>query len=215
MHPQKNAKNIFLKLSINLKETLDIVLSLITLIFLLPVILVVAILVYISMGKPIIFSQLRPGKNGRIFTFYKFRTMTSQCDANGNPLSDEQRLTALGKFLRQTSLDELPQLWNVLKGDMSLIGPRPLLVRYLSRYTPEQANRHQVKPGITGLAQISGRNSLSWEEKFKLDVWYVKNWSLWLDLKILFLTVWKVIKREGISQEGQATMEEFTGAQLN
>lgn len=211
MYPQKIVKIILDKFSINLKETLDIILTLITLISLSPMILVVAILVYIGMGQPIIFSQLRPGKNGRIFTFYKFRTMTNKCDTNGNLLSDEQRLTALGKFLRQTSLDELPQLWNVLKGDMSLIGPRPLLVRYLSRYTPEQARRHQVKPGITGLAQISGRNSLSWEEKFELDVWYVKNWSLWLDLKIIFLTVWKVIQREGISQEGQATMEEFKG----
>lgn len=215
MCPKQNIKNIILEIAKSLKNKLDKIFALITLIVLSPVILVVALLVYRGMGKPVIFAQLRPGKNGRIFTFYKFRTMTNKCDTNGNLLSDEQRLTALGKFLRRTSLDELPQLWNVLKGDMSLIGPRPLLVRYLSRYTPEQAHRHQVKPGITGLAQISGRNSLSWEEKFKLDVWYVNNWSLWLDLKILFLTIWKVIKREGISQEGQATMEEFTGVQPN
>lgn len=176
-----------------------------------PLIGAIAIAIYLRMGSPIIFAQPRPGKNGRIFTFYKFRTMTDERDQSGNLLSDEQRLTALGQFLRQTSLDELPQLWNVLKGDMSLVGPRPLLVAYLDRYTPEQARRHEVKPGITGWAQINGRNSLSWEEKFKLDVWYVDHVNLWLDLKILFLTIKKVLKREGISQEGHATMEEFKG----
>ncbi len=139
----------------------------------------------------------------------KFRTMTGERDANGNLLPDEKRLTTIGKFLRATSLDELPELWNVLKGDMSLVGPRPLLMQYLERYTPEQARRHEVRPGITGWAQVNGRNAITWEEKFKLDVWYVDNWSLWLDIKIIFMTFWKILKREGISQAGEATMEEF------
>jgi len=163
------------------------------------------------MGSPIFFAQPRPGKNGHIFTFYKFRTMTDDLDSEGKLLPDEKRLTAIGQFLRQTSLDELPQLWNVLKGDMSFVGPRPLLVAYLSRYNSEQARRHEVKPGITGWAQVNGRNAISWEEKFKLDVWYVDNWSLWLDLKILFLTVIKVLKRDGISEANHVTMSEFQG----
>jgi lipopolysaccharide/colanic/teichoic acid biosynthesis glycosyltransferase len=163
------------------------------------------------MGSPVIFSQPRPGKDARIFKFYKFRTMTNECDCDGNLLSDEQRLTAIGQFLRQTSLDELPQLWNVLKGDMSFVGPRPLLVEYLTRYSSEQARRHEIKPGITGWAQINGRNAITWEEKFNLDVWYVDHWSLWLDLKILILTIWKVLHREGISQDGHATIEDFQG----
>lgn len=177
-----------------------------------PILVVVAILVRVRMGSPIVFSQARPGKNGQIFTVYKFRTMTGDCDPAGNLLSDEQRLIPLGQFLRKASLDELPQLFNVLKGDMSFVGPRPLLVKYLNRYSAEQARRHDVQPGITGWAQINGRNALSWDEKFRLDLWYVDNWSLWLDFKILLLTVKKVFKREGISQsEKVATMTEFMG----
>lgn len=178
-----------------------------------PLLMAVAIAIYLRMGHPVLFIQPRPGKNHRIFKFYKFRTMTDEWDPNGNLLPDEDRLTPLGQFLRQTSLDELPQLWNVLKGDMSFVGPRPLLTRYLERYTPEQARRHTIQPGITGWAQVNGRNSISWEDKFKLDLWYVDHWNLWLDLKILFLTVWKVIHREDINQQGQATMEEFKGSE--
>jgi len=176
-----------------------------------PVLLVVAVLVWVQMGSPVIFSQIRPGINGSPFNLYKFRTMTNERDMEGNLLPDKDRLTKLGMFLRSNSLDELPELFNVLKGDMSLVGPRPLLMQYLDRYTPEQARRHEAKPGITGWAQVNGRNAISWEEKFALDVWYVDNWSLWLDIKILFLTFWKVLKREGISAEGEATMPEFLG----
>jgi lipopolysaccharide/colanic/teichoic acid biosynthesis glycosyltransferase len=194
------------------KSLLDRLVAAIALIVLSPIVVVVAIAIYFRMGSPVVFTQLRPGKDNRIFQFYKFRTMNDERDADGNLLPDEQRLTPFGQFLRRTSLDELPQLWNVLKGDMSFVGPRPLLVLYLDRYTPEQARRHEVKPGITGLAQISGRNTLTWEEKFQLDVWYVDNWSLWLDVKLLFLTVFKVLQQEGISQEGCATSEEFRGS---
>jgi len=201
-----------MKLQELIKWVADRLVSAIALLLLSPFLLLVAIAIYIRMGSPILFTQSRPGKNGRIFTFYKFRTMTDERNANGNLLPDAQRLTAIGQFLRKTSLDELPQLWNVLKGDMSFIGPRPLLVAYLDRYTPEQAHRHKVKPGITGWAQINGRNTISWEEKFKLDVWYVEHWSLWLDLKILFFTLLKVIKREGISHANHATMSEFQGS---
>lgn len=169
-------------------------------------------LIYATMGRPVLFRQLRPGLGERPFVLYKFRTMTDERDSQGNLLADEQRLTRLGRWLRATSLDELPELWNVLKGDMSLVGPRPLLMKYLERYTPEQARRHEVKPGITGWAQVNGRNALGWEEKFRLDVWYVDNWSLRLDLKILFMTVLKVLRREGISAEGYATMPEFVGS---
>lgn len=192
-----------------IKSVLDRVIAAFALLILSPLMSILAIAIYIQMGRPIFFTQTRPGKNARIFTFYKFRTMTDYRDIQGNLLPDEKRLTAFGQFLRKTSLDELPQLWNVLKGDMSFVGPRPLLVRYLDRYTPEQARRHEVKPGITGLAQIKGRNAISWEEKFKLDVWYVDNWSLWLDLKILYLTVFKVLQQEGISQQGYISSEEF------
>ncbi len=177
----------------------------------LPVYLILAIAIRRTMGSPIIFAQPRPGLHGEIFCFYKFRTMTNDCDHDGNLLPDDQRLTPFGLFLRKTSLDELPQLLNILKGEMSFVGPRPLLVKYLDRYTPEQSRRHSVKPGITGLAQINGRNAIRWEEKFQLDVWYIDHWTLWLDLKILFLTVWKVFQQDGINQEGFTTSEEFKG----
>lgn len=197
-----------------IKEVADRFMAAIALLLFSPLILIVAIIIYIRMGSPILFAQSRPGKDGAIFTFYKFRTMTDERDADGNLLPDEKRLTALGQFMRQLSLDELPQLWNVFKGDMSFVGPRPLLVQYLERYSPEQARRHEVKSGITGWAQVNGRRALDghWEERFRLDVWYVDNWSLWLDLKILLLTVWKVLLQKDISQEGHATGEEFKGS---
>lgn len=181
------------------------------LILLAPLLMVIAVLVRIKLGSPVLFRQIRPGLHGKPFVLYKFRTMTDARDANGVLLPDEQRLTRFGQFLRSTSLDELPELVNVLKGEMSLVGPRPLLMEYLERYTPEQARRHEVKPGITGWAQIHGRNAISWEEKFQLDVWYVDNWNLWLDFKILLMTFWKVLHREGVSAEGHATMPEFKG----
>lgn len=164
------------------------------------------------MGSPVLFRQVRPGLNGKPFEMIKFRTMKYALDAAGNPLPDSERLTPFGQFLRSSSLDELPELWNVLKGDMSLVGPRPLLMEYLPLYSPEQARRHEVRPGVTGWAQVNGRNTLSWEDKFKLDVWYVDNRSLWLDIKVLFLTVKKVLVRDGISAEGEATMSKFTGS---
>ncbi|PMB24242.1 sugar transferase [Fischerella thermalis] len=202
------------KLQKLIKLVADRFVAAIMLLILSPVMLIVAIAVYFRMGSPVIFTQPRPGKDGRIFNFYKFRTMTDECDRTGNLLPDEKRLTPFGEFLRESSLDELPQLWNVLKGDMSFVGPRPLLVQYLERYSPEQARRHNVKPGITGWAQINGRRLLDgcWEEKFRLDVWYIDNWSLWLDLKILVLTVFKVLKKEDITQKGHATGEEFFGS---
>ncbi|MBW4619068.1 MAG: sugar transferase [Cyanosarcina radialis HA8281-LM2] len=199
--------------SLLVKFILDRLAAALALLVLSPLMLIVAIAIYIWIGRPIVFTQPRPGKDSRIFTFYKFRTMTDERDDRGHLLPDDQRLTPIGQFLRQTSLDELPQLWNVLKGDMSLVGPRPLIVEYLPRYSPEQARRHEVKPGITGLAQIQGRNALGWEEKFRLDVWYVDNWSLWLDGKIMFLTLFKVLQQEGINQEGYTTSEEFKGEQ--
>lgn len=195
-----------------IKSIVDRFIAALALLLLSPFLLLIALTISIQMGKPILFAQTRPGKDGRLFTFYKFRTMTDERDSAGNLLPDAQRLTAFGQFLRKTSLDELPQLWNVLIGDMSFVGPRPLLVAYLDRYTPEQARRHEVKPGITGWAQVNGRNTLSWEKKFELDIWYVDHWSLWLDLKILFLTVIKVLKREGISHANHATMSEFRGS---
>lgn len=182
-------------MELKIKRFLDVLISLILIILLLPIYIVVTIVVMFSFGFPIIFKQNRPGLYGKVFTIYKFRTMLNLTDKNGNILSDTERLTATGKFLRSTSLDELPELFNVLKGDMSLVGPRPLLVEYLDKYTPEQARRHDVKPGITGWAQINGRNAISWEEKFKLDVWYVDNWSIWLDFKIMIMTILKVCKR--------------------
>jgi lipopolysaccharide/colanic/teichoic acid biosynthesis glycosyltransferase len=162
-------------------------------------------------GPPVIFRQVRPGLHGKPFVLYKFRSMTEVLDAHGNVLPDKERLSKFGRFLRNTSLDELPELVNILRGDMSLVGPRPLLMQYLERYTSEQARRHSVKPGITGWAQVNGRNALTWEQKFEHDVWYVDHQSLWLDMKILGLTVWKILKREGITQPGQATAEEFKG----
>ncbi|AER67527.1 Undecaprenyl-phosphate galactose phosphotransferase [Thermovirga lienii DSM 17291] len=197
-----------------LKRFFDILISFFLLVLFFPFMLLIALAVYLNMGKPVIFSQIRPGLGGKPFSMYKFRTMTDERDEEGNLLPDEQRLTRLGIFLRSTSLDELPELFNVLKGDMSLVGPRPLLMQYLTRYTPEQARRHEVKPGITGWAQVNGRNNLTWEERFRLDVWYVDNWSLWLDIKILFMTLLKVLKREGINAEGCATMPEFMGTEM-
>jgi lipopolysaccharide/colanic/teichoic acid biosynthesis glycosyltransferase len=194
-----------------IKSALDKFVAAIALIILSPVLLGVVIAIYLKMGNPILFIQPRPGKNAVIFNFYKFRTMTNDIDKKGNLLADEKRLTSFGKFLRSSSLDELPQLWNIVKGDISFIGPRPLLIKYLERYTPEQKRRHEVKPGITGLAQIKGRNAISWEEKFKYDVWYVDNWSVWLDLKILVMTVLKVVQQDGINQEGYTTSAEFKG----
>jgi sugar transferase EpsL len=194
-----------------IKRVVDIVGASVGIILFAPVMLTVALLVLLTMGRPVLFRQLRPGLHGKPFVLYKFRTMRDACTPSGEPLPDELRLTQFGKWLRSTSLDELPELFNVLKGEMSLVGPRPLLMEYLPRYSPEQARRHEVKPGITGWAQVNGRNALSWEEKFRLDVWYVDHWNLWLDVKILLLTIWKVLKREGISAEGSATMPMFMG----
>ncbi len=195
-----------------MKRLFDITLSFIGLLVLSPVILAVFFLIRKKLGTPVFFKQLRPGLNGKSFEMIKFRTMRDALDSDGNPLPDSERMTSFGSFLRASSLDELPELWNVLKGDMSLVGPRPLLMQYLPLYTNEQKRRHDVRPGVTGWAQINGRNSLSWEEKFKLDVWYVDNRTLWLDIRILFLTVKKVLIKEGISQENNATMEAFTGS---
>jgi len=195
-----------------IKKILNFVLSISSLIILSPILLIVSISIIIFIGRPVFFKQNRPGLIGQPFNFYKFRTMTNKKDESGNLLPDKERLTPFGAFLRKTSLDELPSLWNVLKGDMSLVGPRPLLMEYLDYYSPEQARRHEVKPGITGWAQINGRNSISWEEKFKLDVWYVDNQSFWLDMKIIVLTIWKVLKREGVSHKEFATMPKFKGS---
>jgi lipopolysaccharide/colanic/teichoic acid biosynthesis glycosyltransferase len=194
------------------KRSIDVVGAGLGLIVLSPVLAVVALAIWMQMGRPLIFRQMRPGLYGQPFYMYKFRTMSDQRDEYGNLLPDEQRLTRTGRLLRSTSLDEFPGLINVLKGKISLVGPRPLLMNYLERYTPEQARRHEVKPGITGWAQVNGRNSISWEEKFAMDVWYVDNCSLWLDVKILFMTVFKVFKRDGISADGEATMSEFMGS---
>ena len=193
------------------KRLLDLTLAVLALIVLAPLLVLVALLVRLTMGPPILFRQQRSGFHGRPFTLLKFRTMTEERDSQGQLLPDARRLTVFGRWLRRTSLDELPELLNVLKGEMSLVGPRPLPVRYLDRYTPEQMRRHEVKPGITGWAQINGRNAITWEQKLALDVWYVDHGSLWLDLRILATTVWKVLRGEGISQPGHATMEEFRG----
>lgn len=194
-----------------IKRLMDILVSGAGLVLLSPFLLVVAFLVRVKLGSPVFFRQQRPGLNGKPFMLVKFRTMTDERDEKGNLLPDEVRLTRFGQFLRSTSTDELPELWNVFVGEMSLVGPRPLLMRYLDRYTPEQARRHEVKPGITGWAQVNGRNALTWKEKFKLDVWYVDHYSIWLDISILFSTLTKVLNREGISGEEQATMSEFFG----
>ena len=196
-----------------LKRAFDLALTIPTLVVLSPVLVLIALLVRLTLGSPVLFRQKRPGLHGEPFTLLKFRTMANLYDQEGRPLPDEKRLTRLGRFLRRPSLDELPELINVLKGEMSLVGPRPLLMQYLDRYTPEQARRHEVKPGITGWAQINGRNALTWEEKFKLDVWYVEHRSLALDLKILLHTPFRVLRGYGISAEGHATMPEFMGTQ--
>ena len=193
------------------KRIFDLTLTISAVVFLLPVWVILALLVRAKLGAPVLFRQQRPGPDGRTFTLVKFRSMTDARDAAGDLLPDAERLTAFGRFLRSTSLDELPELWNVVRGEMSLVGPRPLLIDYLDRYTPEQRRRHEVRPGISGWAQVNGRNALSWEEKFALDVWYVDNVSLWLDLKIIVLTLWKIARREGISQDGHVTMVEFMG----
>ena len=193
------------------KRLLYITISLIALIFLLPLMSLIYLLVIINLGSPAFFLQERVGKDNKIFKMIKFRTMKNSTDKNGSLLSDNERVTKFGGFLRSFSLDELPELINILKGDMSLVGPRALLVQYLGLYNDEQIRRHEVLPGLTGWAQINGRNSITWSEKFKLDVWYVDNWSLWLDIKIFFLTFWKVLKREGINQSESVTMEYFNG----
>jgi lipopolysaccharide/colanic/teichoic acid biosynthesis glycosyltransferase len=195
-----------------MKRMLDILGAAIGLVLLSPVLLIVFLKIRREMGSPVFFRQTRPGRHGKPFEMVKFRTMRDAIDADGRPLPDAERLTKLGRFLRSSSLDELPELWNVLKGEMSLVGPRPLLMEYLPLYSPEQARRHEVRPGVTGWAQVNGRNAISWDEKFALDVWYVDNRSLWLDLKIIWLTIRKVVRREGISAAGEATMSKFTGS---
>lgn len=195
-----------------MKRLIDIMVALLALLVLLPPLILLACLVAFKIGRPIFFSQIRPGLYGKPFCMIKFRTMNNELDSDGHLLPDAQRLSSFGRFLRASSLDELPELWNVIKGDMSLVGPRPLLMEYLPLYTEEQARRHEVRPGITGWAQVNGRNAISWEEKFKLDVWYVENQSFFLDVKILALTILKVIKRDGISAQGEVTMTKFTGS---
>jgi len=194
-----------------LKRLIDVAAAAILLALSAPVLAAVLIAVRSRLGRPAIFRQVRPGYRGRPFPLYKVRTMRDALGPDGRPLPDAERLTRLGRFLRSTSLDELPQLWNVLRGDLSLVGPRPLLTHYLPLYTPDQARRHDVKPGVTGWAQVNGRNAIGWDEKFRLDLWYVDHWSRWLDLKILALTAVKVLKRSGVSRAGHATTEEFTG----
>jgi sugar transferase EpsL len=196
------------------KRLFDLGVALPVLILLIPVLALLALLVRLKLGSPILFRQTRPGKQGKPFTVYKFRTMLDLHDRDGRPLPDEERMTPFGRILRSASLDELPEIWNVIRGDMSIVGPRPLLMKYLGRYTPEQARRHEVLPGITGWAQINGRNDISWEDKFALDVWYVDHLSLWLDIKIIAVTAWRVLTREGISQEGHVTASTFMGSEI-
>ena len=196
-----------------MKRLLDIIIASIALILLSPLYAYVAYKVKKNLGSPVLFRQVRPGLNGKPFEMIKFRTMKDAVDAQGNPLPDSERLTPFGKMLRSSSLDEMPELWNVIKGDMSIVGPRPLLMEYLPLYSPEQARRHDVRPGMTGHAQVNGRNAIGWEEKFKLDTWYVENQSIWLDFKIMFKTVHKVLAKDDISAEGEATMTRFTGSQ--
>ena len=193
------------------KRLFDLLATSLGLVVISPLLLLIALLVWIFHGTPILFSQKRPGYKGQPFYIYKFRTMNERRAPDGSLLPDAERITPLGRFLRTASLDELPELFNILRGEMSLVGPRPLLMQYLERYSPEQARRHDVLPGITGWAQVNGRNALTWEDKFCLDVWYVDHWSFWLDIRILLLTLWKVLKREGIRQPGHATAEEFMG----
>jgi len=196
-----------------LKRIIDFIAALLVLIILSPLLLIVALFVRFKLGSPVLFCQQRPGLNGKPFTIYKFRTMIAKTrDEKGNILPDDKRLTSFGLWLRSTSLDELPELFNVLEGDMSLVGPRPLMTKYLARYTQQQGRRHEVKPGITGWAQINGRNNITWEEKFDLDVWYVDNGSLWLDIKILLRTFRQVINRKGVAKEGHVTVDEFMGS---
>jgi len=195
-----------------MKRLFDFLVSFFVLVVLLPIILLVAFSIRLKLGSPIFFYQQRPGLNGDLFQMVKFRTMLDISDVDGNLLSDSARLTSFGKFLRSTSLDELPELWNVLKGEMSLVGPRPLLIEYLPLYNKQQAHRHDVKPGVTGWAQVNGRNAISWEQKFELDIWYVKNHNMLLDLKILWMTIFKVFKRAGISQDNEVTMNKFRGS---
>lgn len=196
-----------------MKRFLDVMGALMGLLLLSPLLLIVALFVRKNLGSPVLFRQMRPGLKGRPFEMLKFRTMHDALGPDGLPLPDERRLPRFGRWLRASSLDEIPELWNVLRGDMSLVGPRPLLMEYLELYTPEQARRHEVRPGITGWAQINGRNAISWDDKFRLDVWYVDNQSLLLDLRILGLTLWRVLRREGISAAGEATTHRFTGKQ--
>jgi len=193
------------------KRIFDVIVSSLVLVIFSPVMAAIALTLWAKHGWPVIFSQPRPGFKGKIFTLYKFRSMSNEYDHSGKPLSDTQRITPFGRFMRSTSLDELPELYNVLRGEMSLVGPRPLLVEYLPRYSPEQNRRHDVLPGISGWAQVNGRNALSWEQKFELDVWYVDHWSFGLDLKILWMTVWAVIRRHNITPPGQSSMEDFLG----
>jgi lipopolysaccharide/colanic/teichoic acid biosynthesis glycosyltransferase len=195
-----------------MKRAFDVVAAAAALAMLAVPMLAIAGAVRVCLGRPVLFTQLRPGRHGIPFRLIKFRTMREAVDAERRPLPDDERLTRLGQWLRAASLDELPELWNVLRGDMSLVGPRPLLMEYLPLYTPEQARRHEVRPGVTGWAQVNGRNALSWEEKFELDVWYVDHASFWLDLKIIALTVWKSLRCDGINQEGHATMPDFMGS---
>jgi lipopolysaccharide/colanic/teichoic acid biosynthesis glycosyltransferase len=195
-----------------IKRLFDPIAASVGLALLAPMMAFVALAIRLTMGRPVLFRQVRLGYRMKPFVLYKFRTMREAYSPEGRPLSDSERLTRLGHFLRKSSLDELPQLWNVLKGDISLVGPRPLLMEYLPLYTPEQARRHEVRPGITGWAQINGRNTIDWEEKFRLDTWYIDNWSLWLDAKILAMTLVKVLRREGISGRGEATVVPFRGS---
>lgn len=198
-----------------MKRLLDIIIASIALILLSPLYAFVAYKVKKNLGSPVLFRQVRPGLHGKPFEMIKFRTMKDAVDEQGNPLPDSERLTPFGQMLRSTSLDEMPELWNVIKGDMSIVGPRPLLMEYLPLYSPEQAKRHDVRPGMTGYAQVNGRNAIGWEEKFKLDTWYVENQSIWLDFKIMFKTVHKVLAKDDISAEGEATMTKFTGTKTD
>ena len=194
-----------------LKRFFDVMMSLVLIIAFFPIFVLLVLVIRFKLGAPVLYKQVRPGLNGKPFEMVKFRSMSNTKDADGNALPDEQRLSSFGKFLRSTSLDELPELWNIFRGDMSFVGPRPLLMEYLPLYSPEQLRRHDVRPGITGWAQVNGRNSISWPERFKLDLWYVDNQSVLHDVRILLKTVYKVLSREGISADGQATMQKFTG----